>query len=129
MKTKPVNLNAPLSIQLSHLFLSIIWNIVGVVLINRGGVALGPTASILTALILFIFGVLIFLGAKHKTILYLIVSVLALLGAAIAIYGAFSKDSSMWPSDLWRYAGVSLNSLGVVGALWGFTRLLNARKR
>jgi hypothetical protein len=129
MKIEQHNLHAPLTLQLSHLFLSFIWNITGVYLVSRGGAALGPTASMLTALVLLIFGALMFWGAKSKPILYVIISALAMLGAATAIYGAWSKDPSLWPSDFWRYTGVVLNSLGVIGALWGFIRLLSTRQK
>lgn len=50
-------------------------------------------------------------------------------GAGAAIAGAFSQDPSLWPSEFWRYAGVGLNCLALIGGFWGFIRLYIAAKR
>ena len=128
MKIKQHNVSAPLTLQLIHVSLSCVWNVTGVYLMGVGKAALGPTASLLTVLVLLAFGVLIVWGANNKPTVYALSSALIMFGAVAAIYGAFYQHPSLWPSEFWRYAGVVLNGLGVIGALWGFTRLLSARK-
>lgn len=121
------HLKPALSLQLTHLLLSIAWNIVGVILIARGLPAPGPTASLLTALILLVLAGFMLLGAVRYRNLYLVVTLVVLLGAVSAIGPAFNKPAALWPSDFWRYAGVLLNSLGVIGALWGIKIYFNNR--
>ena len=112
-------LKPALWLQLPHLLLSAVWNIAGVVLISYGQPAPGPTASLETAGLLIAMSGLMILGAQRYRTLYLAVTLVALVGALAAIGPAFYKPASLWPSDFLRYAGVLLNSLGVIGALWG----------
>ena len=108
-----------IAIQLTHLGLSLVWNVAGLALIARGLRAPGPTASLEVAAFLLALGVAILVGVRRFAPLYVLASLLAGLGAASAILQAFQLDPSLWPSDFWRYAGVLLNALGVFGACWG----------
>ncbi len=107
------------AIQLTHLGLSLVWNVAGLALIARGLRAPGPTASLDVAAFLLALGVARGSGSGASPPLYVLASLLAGLGAASAILQAFQLDPSLWPSDLWRYAGVLLNAFGVFGACWG----------
>jgi hypothetical protein len=122
-------LTRPLSLQLSHLALSCVWNLAGVDLISRGLAPLGPTASLATTALLIGVGLLMIIGAKKNVYLYLLCSVLAMAGAGTAIAGAFSQNPSLWPSDVWRLSGVGLNCLALIGGFWGFIKLYTAPKK
>ena len=122
-------LTGPLILQLSHLVLSCVWNVAGVYLISRGLAPLGPTASIATAALLIGVALLMIIGAKKSIYLFLACSVIAMAGAGAAITGAFTQDPSLWPSEFWRFSGVGLNCLALIGGFWGFIRLYTAAKR
>lgn len=107
--------NAYIFIVLHALFV-IIWNVVGIWLISNGKHALGPTA---TWVGVGLFSVLIiiytfFYRKAYYKLFTLVVTIGALLGS-YAIYGAFTKEISLWPSEFWRYAGIAVNSLGIIG--------------
>ena len=107
-----------------HAILVIAWNVIGVWLISEGKSALGPTATLTGALLFAVFIIIYFLFYKkgmEKSFLTA-VSIGALLGT-VAIFGALTKDPSLWPSEFWRYTGIAVNSLGAFGfffALKGF---------
>lgn len=111
------------------MILSCVWNVAGVYLIGRDLAPLGPTASMTTAAVLIGVALLMIIGAKKSIYLYLTCSIIAMAGAGAAIAGAFSQDPSLWPSEFWRYAGVGLNCLALIGGFWGFIRLYIAAKR
>jgi len=99
-----------------HALLVIVWNIAGLWLISQGKSALGPTAS-LVGVILFavLIGLyIIFYKKKYKKLFLIFVLIGASLGS-MAIYGALTKDHNLWPSEFWRYAGIAVNTLGVIG--------------
>ncbi len=103
---------------MSHAVLSIVWNVVGLWLLSLGKQALGPTAAY-AAIVLFILlsSGYIFFAEKEYEKMYLL---LACIGAALACYaitGGLTKDHSLWPSEFWRYAGMAVNALGVIGFL------------
>lgn len=126
---KAPSLTAPLTIQLAHLMLSCVWNLAGIYFLSRGLAALGPTASLTTVALLVVIGLLMVIGAKKKPYLYVISSSIAIAGASSAIVGAFIHEPSLWPSEFWRYAGISLNCLALIGGFWGFTKLYIATER
>ena len=102
-----------------HALLVIVWNLLGVWLLSQGKSALGPTATLTGALV---FGVLIaiyflFYKKGYKKLFLISVFIGASLGA-MAIYGAFTKDPGLWPSEFWRYAGIAVNTIGVLGLLF-----------
>ena len=114
-------LSGPLKIQLSHLVLSIIWNIIGVVLINAGEAPLGPTASLVAAALMLVLIAFLVLGAARMRWLYVVASLFIMLTLSSVIWSAFISNPALWPSDYWRYGGVILNGFGVSGALWGLS--------
>ena len=120
MKTSRMNAyKLTLLFMVFHAILVIVWNIAGVWLISHGKSALGPTAT-LTGALLFAVLIVVYLILYKKGLekaFFIAVLIGALLGS-MAIYGAFTKDPALWPSELWRYAGVAVNSLGVLGLLF-----------
>jgi len=121
-------LERALWVQWTHISLSVAWNVVGVLLIERGLRAPGPTASMSVAAFLIALALGMFLGARRLVPLYLAASWVAGLGALWAIVQAFRLDPALWPSESWRYAGVLLNALGVLGAAWGTLAWLRWRR-
>jgi len=102
--------------MISHGLLVILWNIIGLLLLSQGKSALGPTAS-LAGIFLFIvlIGLYIFFDKKEYNKLFLLVVFIGALLGSMAIYGALTKSHSLWPSEFWRYAGICVNTLGVIG--------------
>ena len=43
--------------------------------------------------------------------------------AGIAVYGAFTKDLSLWPSEGWRWAGILLNGIGMIAGVGGIIQI------
>ena len=107
---------ATFSVQIIHIALSIVWNLVGVYQLGQGVQSIGPTASLIVVAIMFALAAALYLAAvKSWKWLYLSVSLLLVWGAASAIYGGFTKDVALWPEEFWRYAGILVNAVGVVG--------------
>ena len=103
-------------VQLLHAALCIIWNITGLWQLSNDLQPIGPTASMAAIGLIIVFSATLILGERNnKPVPYLLASGLLALAAVSAIFGGFTKDSSLWPSELWRYAGVAINSIGVVG--------------
>ncbi|MFT5611550.1 MAG: hypothetical protein ACI9WC_003449 [Arenicella sp.] len=49
--------------------------------------------------------------------------------AGTAFTGAFSQNPGLWPTEFWRWSGVGLDCLTLIGGLWGFLRLYTATKK
>jgi len=102
--------------QLIYMLLCMAWNLIGAWQIRNGVQSLGPTASLITVLAFIFLALLLVLSVKkHWGSIYLGLSLLLVLLASSAIYGGFSKDPNLWPSELWRYGGISVNLVGVLG--------------
>ena len=99
-----------------HAFLAAIWNVVGVWLISQGQSPLGPTASLTGVAVLVVLIVIYIFTLKkgYEKSFLLMASIGAMVGL-MTIYGALTKDHSLWPSEFWRYAGIAINSLAVIG--------------
>ena len=103
-------------VQLLHAALCIIWNIAGLWLLSNDLQPIGPTASMAAIGLIIVFSATLILGERNnQPVSYLLASGLLALAAVSAIFGCFTKDSSLWPSEWWRYAGIAVNSIGVVG--------------
>jgi len=116
-----------LRVQLFHSVLCIIWNVVGVWQLSKGLPAIGPTASVAGISIILVLSGLLMLGVRSRYVtLYLCVSALLFLAAVSALYGGFTKDPSFWPSEVWRYAGIIVNMIGLIGfgLALGYTKQL-----
>lgn len=109
----------------------IIWNLYGLYLIERGQSPIGPTATALGAGICAVFAILFWiLNFKKIKWPYIIISGVAGFMASITIYGAFTKEENLWPSDGWRWTGILLNSVGTFAAIAAIATALkwNAKK-
>lgn len=104
-----------ITFQLLHIFLSVAWNLAGVYLQAIEEQPLGPTASFSTVMVLIGLAALLLISVNRRLWLYLCVSTVLLLGAVSAIHGGIVKPSSLWPSEAWRFAGIVVNLIGVVG--------------
>lgn len=107
-----------LASQLLHVALCVAWNALGLWQKSQGVQTIGPTASFGAIVFVLLLGTgLVFLLRKGAETPYLLLSMLGLLMSALAIHGGFTKDLSSWPSEFWRWAGIIVNSVGVIGFL------------
>lgn len=113
-----------LTLQLSHLAFSVIWNLLSVSFLALGMQALGPTSSLIWAFILTILAYVLWFSAQQVKTLYMTLSCFQLIAAASTIYNAFIKEENLWPSEFWRLSGVVLNTLGVIGSVIALSLLL-----
>lgn len=115
-----------LSFQILWAIGCIAWNMYGLYLMSNGQQPIGPTASAVGAGLCAIFAFLFwwFLKKNFKWS-YIILCVVAALMAGFTIYGAFTKDPSLWPSEAWRWAGIVLNSIGMGSCIAGIFKILN----
>jgi hypothetical protein len=103
----------------------ICWNVYGLYLINQGQPPIGPTATASGAALCAFFALLFWwLSSKQLKWPYIILSAIAGFMAAITIYGAFTKDPTMWPSERWRWAGIILNGVGVFACTAGIVKYI-----
>lgn len=107
-----------LAAQLLHVALCVVWNGLGLWQKSQGIQTIGPTASSGAILFVLLLGAgLVLLLRKGAETPYLLLSLLGLLLSALAIYGGFTKELSNWPSEFWRWAGIIVNAVGVIGFL------------
>jgi len=105
-----------LAAQLLHVALCVVWNAVGLWQQAHGTQTIGPTASFGAIVLVLLLGTaLVAFLRKGAETAYILLSLLGLLMSALAIYGGFTKDSSNWPSEFWRWAGIAVNAVGVLG--------------
>ena len=106
----------PLGFMVLHAFLAALWNIAGVWLISQDQSPLGPTASMtgVAVLAVLILAYIFTLKKGYEKSFLVLASVGALVGL-LTIYGALTKDPSLWPSEFWRYAGIAVNALAAIG--------------
>ncbi len=113
-----------LNLQLVWAAFSILWNIIGSILLSQGKQALGPTASWTAALILLIFGILLWFAFQKNQKLYAFLSVLVILLVTKPLFNAFTGDASLWPSVFWRILGAVINFMGLIGSFLGIKQSL-----
>lgn len=105
-----------LAAQLLHVALCVVWNGVGLWQQAHGTPTIGPTASFGAIVLVLLLGTgLVAFLCKGAETAYIFLSLGGLLMSALAIYGGFTKDSSNWPSEFWRWAGIAVNAVGVLG--------------
>ena len=118
-----------LLLMIAHAVLVMLWNITGIVLIAEGKPALGPAAS-WVGLFLFAILILVYLVLYKEACkrLFLLVVFIGAMFAAMAIYGALTKDPLLWSSEFWRYAGITINLLGVIGFLFTLKLFVKSKR-
>lgn len=103
------------------------WNAYGLYQIQNNGAPPGPTASLSVGMIGLIVALIILaidLTKWNKWVYGGLCAICCFFGA-IAVYGAFTKDASLWPSEAWRWAGILLNGIGSLSFLFGLLTKLN----
>jgi hypothetical protein len=111
-----------LMLQVIHAILCVAWNGIGLWQKAHGLATIGPTASWAA------FGMSVVLAAALYSLLrggkergYLALSLAAALLALVVVIGGFTKDHALWPSEFWRWAGILVNSIGVMAFLAAIT--------
>lgn len=102
--------------------LCVVWNVYGSVQIANGGRALGPTATIAGAVLIAVLATALVVTHRRWVWAYRILAVLGAAMAAFTIWNSFRLDPGLWPSEFWRWAGIAVNALGVLGALAAMPR-------
>jgi hypothetical protein len=106
----------------------IAWNVVGVILVARGGPGIGPTASLPLAGGLAAVALLLWLAAKKSLLLFSLLGGLCGLAGLAAVIQAITGDPSAWPSPFWRWAGAALNAGGALAGIFAVARGLGAKR-
>ncbi|WP_379761577.1 hypothetical protein [Flavobacterium buctense] len=100
----------------------------GLYLISNGQKPIGPTATAFGAVLCAVFAILFWWFLKKNLKWpYIIFSAVAALMAGFVIYGSFTKDLSLWPSESWRWAGILLNGTGLIACVAGIFRMWNKK--
>lgn len=97
--------------------LAALWNLGGVWQIARGLRSPGPTASLLAGVVLLGIAAGLGVAVRRWPTVFVLLAAVAGLGALGAVVGAFMQDPVLWPSELWRWAGIVLNAAGCAAAL------------
>jgi hypothetical protein len=106
----------------------VFWNVAGVILIEKTGTGIGPTASLTVAGILVVIAVLLYLATRFNGLIFAGFSTLCALLAFAAVYQAITGEASLWPTAFWRWAGAALNLFGFVAGLWGLISGIKSRR-
>lgn len=125
----PKVLGWALPLQIIWAVLASIWNIAGVILVSQGQQPLGPTATLTGAAVLAVAAVVLYWSVGKAPYVYVLLSALAGIMAALTVYGAITGEPSQWPAPFWRIAGAVLNVAGVIGAAAGIIGFFKWRGR
>lgn len=123
------SVRAVIFFQLGWAVLAALWNIGGLILISQGLRAPGPTASLLVACVLLAYGAALLIGLRRWPMAYAVLSAFGIALALPAIISALTSDPGLWPSEFWRYAGIVLNSTGVLASIAGVVGYLLCRRK
>ena len=96
------------------------WNAYGAVKLASGGQALGPTATIMGAVLALALAVFLIISFRKWPSAYRWLTLVPCVLAAMTIWSALMLDPALWPSEFWRWAGILVNVLGVVGSALAF---------
>lgn len=127
MDTNLSSMRSPLVLQLSHLFLSCVWNAFGLWRVAHGEPSLGPSASWFAIGAMLCIAVALLLGVLRWPSLYWAACTIVVLAVLPSLCGAFTGEASRWPSAYWRWGGVLLNITAIAGAVWGVKCFLRSR--
>ena len=96
--------------------LAALWNFGGAWQLARGLPSPGPTASALAGLVLLAIAAGLGIAVRRWPTVFVLLAAVAGLAALVGVVGAFVQDPALWPSELWRWAGIVLNTAGFVAA-------------
>lgn len=94
-----------------------LWNGYGAAQLAAGNSALGPTATYAGAGLALVLAALFVATSTRWPLVYKLLAAIAAMLGAITIWSALTLDPSNWPSEFWRWAGVAVNALAIVGAV------------
>lgn len=97
--------------------LAALWNFGGAWQLARGLPAPGPTASPLAGLVLLLIAVGLGVAVRRWPAVFVLLATVAGPAALFGAVGAFVQDPALWPSELWRWAGIVLNGVGFAAAV------------
>jgi hypothetical protein len=97
--------------------LAALWNFGGAWQVARGLPAPGPTASALAGVVLAAMAAGFGVAVRRWPTVFVLLAAVAGLGALVGVVGAFAQDPALWPSELWRWAGIVLNGVGFAAAV------------
>ena len=96
--------------------LAALWNFGGAWQLAHGQRSPGPTASALAGVVLLAIAAGLGIAVRRWPTVFVLLAAVAGLAALAGVVGAFVQDPALWPSELWRWAGVLLNGVGFVAA-------------
>ena len=105
-----------LLLQAAWAVASALWNFYGAFQLSKGLPALGPTATYGGGILALVLLAALVVSSTRWPIVYGVLSAVAGLLALYTVINAFTADPALWPSEFWRYAGVIVNAVGVLGA-------------
>lgn len=108
---------------------SALWNFYGAFQLSQGLPALGPTATHGVGVLALALLAALLVSSRRWRIPYVILSAFGGLLALITVVNAFIADPPLWPSEFWRYAGVAVNVIGVIGGALGITAAAGQLKK
>ena len=110
---------AALTIQLSTIGMSVMWNLIGVGLISIGQPPLGNSASMAIVVIMLTLALTLaltlVLTVNRVRWLYATATWVLALACLMALYTAFTGAAELWPSNYFRIFGALINVLGLAG--------------
>ena len=106
---------AALTIQLSYIGMSVMWNLIGVGLMSIGQPPLGNSVSIAVVVIMLALALTLVLTVNRVRWLYSTATGVLTLGCLMALYTAFTGAAELWPSNYFRIFGALINVLGLAG--------------
>lgn len=98
---------------------SALCNFYGAFQLSQGLPALGPTATYGGGILALVLLAALVVSARRWPVMYGLLSAIAGLLALVTVINAFTADPSLWLSEFWRYAGIAVNAVGVLGAALG----------
>jgi len=104
----------------------VLWQLVGVLLIESGARAPGPSASLATAGLAGLIGATLAFSHSRLPRLFLALSLFSGLSAALALANAITGEANLWPSVWTRLLGAIINVVGVTGAILAVVSFANA---
>ncbi|MDB4032276.1 hypothetical protein N9842_01450 [Porticoccaceae bacterium] len=106
---------AALTIQLSYIGMSVMWNLIGVGLMSIGQPPLGNSASMAIVVIMLVLALTLVLTVNRVRWLYATATGVLALGCLMALYTAFTGAAELWPSNYFRIFGALINVSGLAG--------------
>lgn len=118
-----------LSLLVLQATLAILWNVAGLWLMSQGKDDLGPQATYaaVVLLVLLIIGYFVSLKKGFDTI-YVFFAFVAFIISFYGIATGLTRSHSLWTSEFWRYTGMLIHVLGIIGFVYALMTFSKKRK-